>query len=157
MSSHITSPDNAPKLLDWFANRGGVAVWRNCNMSSQSLGQEVFTPATQADGSAIKPPGWQYESKPKAIVQDPAVFTVQTWREVCRIKVIPSRYGPPADPIARGRKKLDAAMAKAGKDAEWRWDPDGYTWGSPWHQVIVEVPDTTIPLPEWAMANTATT
>ena len=140
---------NVPKILDWLATRGGVAVWHNHNMSSHAIGSLAFTPATHADGSPATSPGWQYGDTPEAIVTDPAEFVVRTYRETARVKVVPSKYGPPCDPIARGRNRLDAALAAAGEGSTWRWDRDYYQYGSAWRQVIVEALSETVPLPAW--------
>ena len=149
MKKYTVTTEAAPKLQAWLATRKGVLVWRNQNMSSQSLGSEVFTPATHADGALCTSPGWQYGSTPEAVVTDPSAFVVTRWRKVTRVKVMASKYGPPCDPISRGRKQLDDAMAEAGPGANWRWDPNFYQYGSAWRQAIVEVPDSTIPLADW--------
>jgi len=152
MSYQIT-PEQAPQILEWLATRGGVAVWQNCNLSSHAIGSLAFTPATHDDGRPATAPSWQYGQTPVAVVTDPAAFVVQTWRETERVKVMASKYGPPCDPIARGRTKLDAALDRAGQGATWRWDRGYYVYGSGWRQVIVEAPANEIPLTQWAESN----
>ena len=150
MRIYKITPQATPQIRDWLATRGGVAVWRNCNLSSHSIGSEAFTPATLEDGSAPTPPGWQY-GREYVLVTDAAAFVVQTWRETERVKVMPSKYGPPCDPIRRGRDRLDAALARAGEGASWRWVRDFYQFGSGWRQVIVEAPAESVPLSDWAV------
>lgn len=149
MNTYEITPEAASRISEWIATRGGVAVWRNCNMSSHSIGSEAFTQATKEDGSPATSQGWQYGQSVESIETDIAAFTVKTYRETTRVKAVPSKYGPPCDPVARGRKALDKALEQAGEGAVWRWNYDSGGYGSAWREIIVEAPDKTVPLSDW--------
>lgn len=137
------SPENEAKAREWLANRGGIAVWRNVNMSSQSLGSETFTPAL-TDGAPTPAPSWQ--ARLSHVVTDPSAVMVEGKREVARVKVCRSKYGPPADPVSRGRAKLDKALAAAGADAWWEFSYENWDGFGPWLEAVVYVPAGRRPL-----------
>lgn len=128
---------DASKALDWLNNRGGIAVWTNCNMSSQSLGGESYTPALTADGKPTLSPGWQFGNKPSRIVTDPTEVCVVEYAVHSRVKTIPSKYGPPCDPIKRGRNKVDAALEQAGEGSYWQFDWNSRNYGSAWTDAVI--------------------
>jgi len=65
-----TQRANAERMLDWLANRGGIAIWSSLDLSR--AGERVFTPA---DASS---PSWHYPSKPDEIVTDRAEVGIYT-------------------------------------------------------------------------------
>lgn len=144
MSSPIVfSPENESKAIAWLTTRGGIAVWRNVNMSSQSLGSETLTPA-QTDGQPTGKPSWQVTLD--RIVTDPSQVRIEGKREVSRCKVIRSKYGPPCDPIAKGRIGVDRAMEKAGENAWYEFDYANANYGSAWIEAVIYVPSDSRPL-----------
>ena len=60
----------APRLLDWLTNRGGVAIWESADLSR--AGERTFTPAD------TDRPGWHYSQKPVEVVTDRADIGVYT-------------------------------------------------------------------------------
>lgn len=132
------SPENESKAIAWLQSRGGIAVWRNVNMSSQSLGSESYTPAL-TDGQPTGKPSWQFAFD--RIIIDPAEVLIEGKREVARVRVMRGKYGPPADPIARGRQGLDKAMSAAGPDAWWEFDYSNPDLNGVWCHAVIYVPD----------------
>jgi len=127
----------ANKAIEWLAKRGGIAVWVNCNMSSQSLGTEVYTPALSEEGKPTSSPGWQYGKTPSRIITDAAEVCVVEYAQHSRVRVIPSKYGPPCDPIKRGREKVDAALKDAGEGSYWQFDWNSRNYGSAWTDCVI--------------------
>lgn len=70
------SHTEAPRILDWIATRGGVAVWSNLDL--RSAGSKSFTPALTTDGKPTERPGWQFAAEPLEIITDPAQVTIYT-------------------------------------------------------------------------------
>ena len=134
------NPEIESKLAAWLQTRGGVAVWSNKDIGSSALGSQYFTPADVAIA-----PHWNCGSKPDFIVNDAAQFSVQTDKDVARVKV---RRGPPyLGCIARAdRAKLDRALAAAGDGAWWRPDYSNLGGGSAWFEAVISVPDTVRPM-----------
>ena len=140
------SPENEGKLATWLRTRGGIAVWSNKDLGSPSLGLQTFTPALTEDGKPYPCPDWRFgTSGPDFIVTDPAQVSVQSLREVKRVKV---RRGPPYNGgIHRmDRAKLDAAMDLAGPEASWVEDYSNMRDGSPWFEAVISIPDIVRPL-----------
>ena len=54
------SKADAPRIADWLANRGGVAIWQSLDLSNASA--RTFTPADAPR------PSWRYADKPVEIV-----------------------------------------------------------------------------------------
>ena len=53
----IMVPGAREKFTDWIANRGGVARWRNINMSNPD-GGDMYTPVNAQDGQPMTKPHW---------------------------------------------------------------------------------------------------
>jgi hypothetical protein len=52
------SPENAPTILKWMKERGGVAIWSSANLSNP--GQTWTTPLNNEDGTPrTEKPNWQ--------------------------------------------------------------------------------------------------
>lgn len=60
------SKADAPRIADWLANRGGVAIWESLDLSD--AGARTFTPALTIDGIDTPRPSWRYADKPVEIV-----------------------------------------------------------------------------------------
>jgi len=128
---------DASKAIDWLTSRGGIAVWTNCNLSSHSIGGESYTPALTLDGKPTSSPGWQYGNTPSRIVTDASEVCIVEYSEHCRVKVIPGQYGPPCDPIKRGREKVDSALQAAGEGSYWQFDWSSRNYGSAWTDCVI--------------------
>lgn len=143
------SPDNASKMRDWLANRSGIAVWSNKDLGSPYVGAQTFTPVKSAEGLVIGPPHWNCgTSGPDFVITDIAQVSVETVKEVARVKV---RQGPPyLGGINRAdRAKLDKALAAAGEGAFWTPDYSTRDYGSAWFQAAISVPASIVPLADF--------
>lgn len=145
------SPENEKQLAAWLKTRGGIAVWQNCDLGSASLGAEQFTPATKQDGSPATSPDWRCGNNPAFIITDSSQITVQTDKEVARVKV---RNGPPyLGCINRNdRAKLDKALEQAGEGSWYRRDYENVKYGSAWFEAVIMIPDTIRPFNAEAIA-----
>lgn len=132
---------HAPKLADWIANRGGVAIWWSQDLSK--AGAHCETPVLQPDGSKTCRPHWQYPAEP-VVVTDRNAIMLTTYREVERVRVAHNRRG---NETFASRKRRQAALARHTSPV-WSWghDDGGRTIA------IIEVRDGTITLADW-MAN----
>jgi len=131
-------PENAQKFLLWLSERGGIAVWQNCDLGSPHTGCETYTPAN-TDGKPTVSPHWSNGNTPTHIITDAAQVIVQNFAEAARVKV---RHGSSCyGGVHRlDRAKLEAAMAKAGEGAGWTPDYDNSKPGSPWFEAVVSIP-----------------
>lgn len=98
------------KFEDWIANRGGVQVWKNVNLSDPGRGH-VFTPAMTHDRPTEKP-HWAYERG--EVVRDISRFVfVIRWTEIKRFRVA-VRMGSQGTML----KLTDASTRKVNKTAD---------------------------------------
>ncbi len=145
-TAHITtSQENEAKLAAWLQSRGGVAVWSCKDLGSPRIGQQTFTPALSEDGKPTGSPHWSCGSgSPDFVIVDPADVSIETRREVCRVKI---RRGPPyLGGVHRlDRPKLDKAMESAGTSAAWHPNYDR-AYGSAWFEAVITVADSVRPL-----------
>ena len=140
---HHCTPENAPKMREWIASRGGVAVWPSVNMSNP--GASWSTPALTAEGALMTKPTWQADSKPAFVVTSEADIGVETMREVKRFHVA-TRHGR-SNPLLikltdASTRKLEAALKRAGKGSSYVFD---YST----QEAVILVPETIVPLTEW--------
>lgn len=137
------SPENESKAREWLASRGGIAVWVNADLSSSDVGSQTYTPALTLEGAPMGSPHWRFTGKPAFVVTDPALVSIETRKEVARIKI---RKGAPCyGGVNRlDRPKLDHAMQAEG--ANWIADYSGMKHGSAWFVAVVSVPDSVRPL-----------
>lgn len=102
------STEELPRILDWIANRGGVAVW-SC-LDLRSAGSKTFTPACQPDGKPSERPGWQFAPKPLEIITDPAHVTAYTEDLFKAFPVSLRRHGMVMKLTDGAQRKLDREM-----------------------------------------------
>ena len=81
---HEVMIEDSPKIREWFATRGGIAVWPSVNLSNP--GASWTTPRLALDGTPTTKPTWQAGNTPHEIT-DPADVVVVTAREVRRFHV----------------------------------------------------------------------
>jgi hypothetical protein len=86
MTYKITVPGAKEKFEQWIADRGGILVWPNENLSDPGKGP-MFTPATTADGEdgTKSKPHWGV-GKP-ILVKDIGEFEFQKIKELKRFHV----------------------------------------------------------------------
>lgn len=73
------------KFEDWIANRGGVQVWDNINLSNPWKGP-MFTPANNTDGTPTGKPSWSV-AKAELVTDINRFAFVKAWTEVKRFHV----------------------------------------------------------------------
>lgn len=146
MIKHTVTAENAPKIHQWFAERGGIAVWASINLSNP--GASWTTPATDPVGAPATKPTWEAESTP-TLITDPADVEVVVPKEVKRFRVgvRVSNGGLQLKVTDAGTRKIRAAVAKAGDDAWHEFDYDT-------QEAVIYVPGSKVPLPDWMGART---
>lgn len=144
MKPIVTSPENAPKLRDWLANRGGIAVWVNHDLGSPDVGGESFTPAL-TDGQPTQAPHWRFGATPDRVIVDASLVSLVSPVEVFRVKI---RRGPPHNNGVHRADypRVQKALAEAGPGAWFHPDHSNAKWGSPWFEAVICVDGPSMPL-----------
>jgi hypothetical protein len=140
---HECVPEMAARMREWFAERGGIAVWSSVNLSN--LGSTWTTPARDENGQPFPKPSWESASQPAEIITDPSQVDVVTRREVKRFRVAIRRgaHGFTMKLTDASARKLRASLAKAGPEAAYRFDYFS-------QEAVISVPDKRVPLSEWS-------
>ena len=107
MTIEVTTED-LPRILDWIANRGGVAVWKNIDL--RSAGSKTFTPAVALDGTPSQRPGWQFAAEPIEIITDPSQVTTYVEHLFKAFPVSLRRHGMVMKLTDGAQRKLDREM-----------------------------------------------
>lgn len=107
MTIEVTT-EELPRILDWIANRGGVAVWANLDL--RSAGSKTFTPALTTTGEPTTRPGWQFAAEPLEIITDPAGVTAYTEHLWKAFPVSLRRAGMVMKLTDGAQRKLDREM-----------------------------------------------
>lgn len=143
---HRVDAANAEKIWGWMKTRGGLAIWRSVDLSD--LGRSVTTPYNDAEGHRTPKPHWKYDDHPERIITDPAEVVVETYKEARRFRVAVrmGRQGMCLKLTDASSEKVRKAVAKAGETATYEFD---YTT----QEAVILVPDTEVPLAEWAEKN----
>ena len=99
------SRTDAPRLLDWLATRGGVAIWSSLDLSR--AGERVFTPAD------LPRPSWHYPETPTEIVTDRADIGVydEVLFSAFPVSLRRSNNGLTLKLTDGAKRKVDKAMA----------------------------------------------
>lgn len=142
MKPHTCSPENAEKMLDWIATRGGVAIWPSIDLSD--LDKSWSTPANAIDGTPTTKPHWKSDHKPCRTITDPAEILVTKDKEVKRFHVAirMGSQGLVMKVTDGGTRRIRAAVAKAGEGAY-------YTFDYETQEAVIMAPEEQIPLSEW--------
>lgn len=139
---HTCPPENAEKMFDWIATRGGVAIWPSIDLSD--LDKSWSTPANDKDGNPTTKPHWKADSKPSRIITDPSQILVTKDKEVKRFHVAIRRgsQGLVMKVTDGGTRRIRAAVAKAGEGAYYEFDYET-------QEAVIMAPEEQIPLSEW--------
>jgi hypothetical protein len=78
-------PEDAAKIAEWLATRGGLAIWRSVNLSN--AGATWGTPLNRADGTPTPAPSWECEKTPSRVITSEDDIHVVTRKEVKRFRV----------------------------------------------------------------------
>jgi hypothetical protein len=121
----IGAPDARAKFEKWIAERGGVMVWQNIDLSNMDAG-DMYTPAFTEEGKEYAKPHWRVSRK--EVISDITRFRfVKEWREIKRFHVA-IRVGDSGLRIKctdASTRRIRAACAKAsvnGIEASYRFD-----------------------------------
>lgn len=98
------SKADAPRIADWLANRGGVAIWQSLDLSR--AGERVFAPADAPR------PSWRYADKPVEIVTqagDIGVYT-ETLFKAFPVSLRRSSNGLTLKLTDNSQRKVDTVM-----------------------------------------------
>lgn len=122
MNKHTIVEANVSKILDWFANRGGLAVWQSINLSNP--GASWTGPLNDADGKPSTKPNWQCGNEPVCVITDPADVVVEVPKEVKRFHVAirMGSQGMSYKLTDGSSRRVRAAVAKAGDGAWYEFD-----------------------------------
>lgn len=116
---HQIGPENAAKLKDWFANRGGVFVWSSDDLSDPGWSQ--FSPATEKDcKTPYGKPHWKANPNP-VHVTNPALFDVYVKKEIKRIRIAVrvSTQGMSLKLTDGSNRKVRTTLDKINNDKAW--------------------------------------
>ena len=142
---HICMPENASKMKEWIANRGGVAIWPSVNLSNP--GASWSSPALTEDGKPYPKPTWQAADTPERVITDPSEIVVTVPKEVKRFRVA-LRLGSQGLSVKltdASSERVRAAVRKAGEKAWYQFD-----YAS--REAVIYVPDKEIPLDQYVGA-----
>ena len=139
MTYKMTVPGAKEKFEDWIANRGGILVWPNENLSDPGKGP-MFTPATTSDGKDGKEckPHWGV-GKP-ILITDINEFEFQKIKELKRFHVAVRlgsqgmNYKLTDAATRRLNNELDKAKKKYG-DSFYEFDYEDYK------NCVIMIPD----------------
>jgi hypothetical protein len=133
-------PGARAKFEDWIANRGGILVWENVDLSNPGAGN-MFTPVRDAEGKpndTNQPPNWTHRYKETCTKIKDFRF-VKEMKEVKRFRVA-VRMGTQGLMIKltdgstkKLHKALDKVKEETGQDAMYRFD---YST----QEAVIEVP-----------------
>jgi hypothetical protein len=130
----VYNPGAKAMFVKWIAERGGVKVWENVDLSNCDAGP-MWTPVRDAEGKDVTSPRW---SHPKCveIVTDLSRFKfIKDMKEVKRFHVA-VRMGDSGLRIKctdASSRKIKSQLAKAGPEACYRFDYDT-------QEAVIEVP-----------------
>lgn len=116
----IVNMRHKSKVLDWVLNRGGVAIWKSCDLSDP--GASWTTPATNADGTPMKKPLWKACNEPDRIITklEDLAFTDDV--EVKRFHVGLHRAGLSLKCTDAASRRIHKEVDKAGEGAYYEFD-----------------------------------
>ena len=141
-TKHECAPENAAKMREWIASRGGVAIWRSINLSNP--GGSWSTPALTPEGQPYPKPTWEAETAPHRVITDASEIEVITRKEIRRFRVAVRMGGNGltmklTDAASR---KLRAACDKLGPDSSYTFD-----YGT--QEAVITMPGERVSLVDW--------
>jgi len=129
----VGAPGARASFEDWIAERGGVQIWKNINLSNPG-GGGIFTPALDQDGTPFQKPAWNVERA--EVITDIARFKfVDAWREVKRfhVAVRPGSQGLSLKCTTGSTNRIMAALAK--------YPGSRYRFDYMMQEAVIEVPE----------------
>lgn len=133
---------NAPQILDWLKNRGGLAIWESINLSNP--GATWTTPALDVNGAPTLQPTWQVASAPVRYITSDAEIIVATDREVKRFHVAirMGSNGLSFKVSDGGSRRIRKEIIKAGEGAYHIFDYSA-------QDAVILRPEKLVPLKDW--------
>lgn len=116
----VMDPLARPRLLQWIASRGGVAVWVRRTNGGPPTDQRMG-PALTLRGEAMAPPDGDYQLQ--EVVQETGRFRfLEGWEQAARFKVRLRKQGEALVLREGSRIRLEREMAAAGHKACYVFD-----------------------------------
>lgn len=139
---HQCTAENAAKMKEWLATRGGLAIWGCLDLAR--AGQTWTTPVNGPDGQPVSKPHWSASTEPIRIITDAADVEVCVDKEVKRFRVAIRRgaQGFSFKCTDHSSQRIRKEVEKAGKGAYHVFDYDT-------QEAVIMAPDKVIPLSEW--------
>jgi hypothetical protein len=136
----VTALGAKEKMLDWIANRGGIQVWDNVNLSDMGAGEQ-FTPALTENGEQMGKPHWSV-ARGELITDIKRFKFAVSFVEVKRFHVAVQRgsglgYKATDGSMRKLDRYLDAAREKYGDDVYYRKDGGLF---NPDREIVIEYP-----------------
>jgi hypothetical protein len=137
------TPEDAPRMLKWLRERGGVAVWLSINLSNP--GASWMSPALQENGLPTSKPNWQADTTPVRVISDPAEILVRKDKEVHRFRIAlrTGSQGLSVKLTDHSSQKVHKALDKFGPEARYVFDYET-------QQAVILMPDGVTSLDLWA-------
>ena len=142
LSLQRVSPQAAPAILKWLAERGGIQVWSSIDFSDPFW--STITPLMGPDGVKVGPPHWKADAAPR-VITDPAEIVVSVDKEIRRfhVAIYLGSQGLKVKLKPGSTRRVHAAVAKAGEGAYHLFDFET-------QEAVIMAPASTIPLKDWA-------
>ena len=137
---HECAPENAAKMREWIRSRGGVALWRSCNLSNP--GASWSTPALTTEGAPYPKPTWEAEGAPHRVITDASEIEVITRKEVKRFRVAVRAGGFLFKCTDASTRKIRAACDKFGPDSSYAFDYET-------QECVITMPGERVSLTDW--------
>lgn len=139
---HSCLEENALTYLQWFRERGGIAVWPSVNLSK--LGTSWTTPAQTTEGTPTPQPTQEADSKPSKVITDPALVKVLVPREIKRFRVAIRRSGNGIylKCTEASTRRINAAVAK--------YPGSWYVFDHGTQEAVILASDSERSLADWA-------
>lgn len=138
MTKHRIDAKDIKQISEWFATRGGIAVWRSANLANPGGGWTA--PINGPDGKPAGKPNWQAHHTPERLITDPSEVEIVEGREVRRFRVaIRHGDGMSITLSDAASRKVRTALAKAGPNS---WNEFDYSA----QEAVIMVPAKVVPL-----------
>ena len=141
-TKHECAPENAAKMREWIATRGGVAIWRSINLSN--AGASWSSPAL-TEGVPTKKPNWQSENVPSRVITDASEIEVVTRKEVKRFRVAIRASGA----FGATFKLTDTASARVRRECDKLGSDSAYEFDYETQECILTMPGERVSLADW--------
>ena len=133
-------PQDAARIREWIATRGGILIWKSLNLSNPT--GSWTTPALDSEGRPYGKPTWQAANVPSRHITSMDEVEVVEPKLVKRFHVGVRRADLSLKVTDAGSRRIRAAVEKAGDGAYYEFD-----YGQ--QDALIYVPARVVPLAEW--------